>query len=465
MATQRPERRRSRRLAFDAEDATPKAVDSALPNAKRVKRDDGRTANGRNGPAGVNGAGARKKAALYDEDDDGFTFTRTKSKRTKAAPPPEAPQESTVAQKEAPARRRKKSFSTPGAAEDGTRPRRTSARLSGGTAKEQPVRPPRRRLIDETARTAEADDNERDEPSSHGTTNTKIALPFADTPVNKRNKELRRHGSLGQRRSSIGMRGRRASSLMDSGSSAVPHNEVDATEFYKHISADLPEPRRMKQLLTWCGERALGQKSSHPASDGNAKSAARVIQEEILKDFTNRSEMSDWFSRDDDPPPVIVKKPNPRNVANAAKIQELEQQVQRLQSERRRWESLAPTPPIHIPPPTTSPPSPIDPTHLADPDQAALLTSLTSLAPLTTPTQTSLTSVASSLEFSIDRFADNLHKLTQHRDTADRVAGTVLRLVHDRLRVRDETVRRETGTVDVPVQEVLRSLAEVVRQR
>ncbi|KAL9077999.1 MAG: hypothetical protein Q9157_003084 [Trypethelium eluteriae] len=44
---------------------------------------------------------------------------------------------------------------------------------------------------------------------------TKIALPFADTPINKRNKELRK----GHRRSSTGIRGRRASSLMDSGTS------------------------------------------------------------------------------------------------------------------------------------------------------------------------------------------------------------------------------------------------------
>ena len=44
---------------------------------------------------------------------------------------------------------------------------------------------------------------------------TKIALPFADTPINKRNKELRK----GHRRSSTGIRGRRASSLIDSGTS------------------------------------------------------------------------------------------------------------------------------------------------------------------------------------------------------------------------------------------------------
>lgn len=47
---------------------------------------------------------------------------------------------------------------------------------------------------------------------------TKIALPFADTPIIKRNKELRR-GEKGSRRSSAGTRGLRASSLIDSGTS------------------------------------------------------------------------------------------------------------------------------------------------------------------------------------------------------------------------------------------------------
>jgi kinetochore protein Mis13/DSN1 len=49
---------------------------------------------------------------------------------------------------------------------------------------------------------------------------TKVALPVADTPVIQRNKELRGgKGEKGRRRSSLGMRGRRASSLIDSGAS------------------------------------------------------------------------------------------------------------------------------------------------------------------------------------------------------------------------------------------------------
>lgn len=170
---------------------------------------------------------------------------------------------------------------------------------------------------------------------------TKILLPTSDTPIIRRNKEMRKTSAENSRRSSSGMRGRRASSLIDSGSShgmfssspsthlassmlflpdrplilrfqqsdydlnvdvehygtpstredheegakddgltddgallpqetrtdqdpaiytAVPHSDVETEEYYKHISQDLIEPKRMRQLLVWCGNRALPQK-------------------------------------------------------------------------------------------------------------------------------------------------------------------------------------------------------------
>lgn len=49
---------------------------------------------------------------------------------------------------------------------------------------------------------------------------TQIALPFADTPIIRKNKAMREgKGAKGSRRSSLGLRGRRASSLIDSGNS------------------------------------------------------------------------------------------------------------------------------------------------------------------------------------------------------------------------------------------------------
>jgi kinetochore protein Mis13/DSN1 len=267
----------------------------------------------------------------------------------------------------------------------------------------------------------------------------RIQLPFADTPVIKRNKEMRKTSAeTGNRRSSSGMRGKRASSLIDEGrgngelrmvlqrpfsdfdriplhstaaslpatasmrlrssstsiphhpglgtpppsdsqcprshiprftnalqnifadetinDTALPHSEVPSAEFYKHISAELTEPRRMRCLLGWCGTRALppkpeAPKDSTPASNlefqalqagtfkftdgGRGELAnlciARVIQEELASDLVTKGTLSDWFSRDDNAPPVIPlrKRPNPRNAANAAKAEELERELER----------------------------------------------------------------------------------------------------------------------------------------
>lgn len=87
---------------------------------------------------------------------------------------------------------------------------------------------------------------------------------MSDTPVINSNKQMRKKGSL-SRRSGLGFRGRRVSSLILAGQPAIPHGEVHAAEFYEHMEADrLPESRRMNQLLVWRGERALS--NGHPAS-------------------------------------------------------------------------------------------------------------------------------------------------------------------------------------------------------
>lgn len=135
--------------------------------------------------------------------------------------------------------------------------RRTSGRLS-----RKKDRAPVEEDVDIQATPATADTPLEKDPNA-----TKIALPFSDTPINNRNKEFRKKGGAGgggARRSSITMRGRRASSLIENGQSAIPHKEVDPSEFFKHIEAEVQsEPRRMKQLLTWCGERALSEKPPH----------------------------------------------------------------------------------------------------------------------------------------------------------------------------------------------------------
>lgn len=310
----------------------------------------------------------RDMGADYDEEDDGFMFTRTRSKRAKATPAVSQPEPIAEEEEEpapAPAKtRRKRSSDTPSVPEKedhGVKmKKKRSTRNSGDkrAVEEKKVNGKRRaegkddgedshaRSTMEPVRVAQRGGEAEDSIDLVGGVShaerprdaTKIALPFADTPVIRRNKEMRKGADTGHRRSSLGMRGRRASSLIDGGKSngrlwicsdeadpsglvadrceALPHDEVEVTEFYKHIESDgLSEPRRMKQLLTWCGTRAMGEKPSYASEDSNARLAgtsaglqhvtvrivltylARVIQEELLKDFSTRSEMSDWFNR------------------------------------------------------------------------------------------------------------------------------------------------------------------------
>jgi kinetochore protein Mis13/DSN1 len=137
---------------------------------------------------------------------------------------------------------------------------------------------------------------------------TKVALPMADTPVIQRNKEFRGgKADKGKRRSSLSMRGRRASSLIDSGASngmvlglnfaidcpgansnfiALPHREVGTADFFKHIAdGGLPEPRRMRQLLIWCATRAIGEKPTGGSDpdEQSARLAGKLIHEAYVK--------------------------------------------------------------------------------------------------------------------------------------------------------------------------------------
>ena len=317
---------------------------------------------------------------MYDEQIDDFSFSKSKRSRPAAktngvrnsaadktepvqpapAPPAEEPEPKATTKKP------KKRFPTTPEREAAERPVRRSKRLSderepdnqrasphkAAHAKshrnhERSLSPPQIRPVTVEKKRRRGQDGVEEEKVM------RIQLPFADTPVIKRNKEMRKASAEnGQRRSSSGMRGRRASSLIDEGrgngkcapflfttelsspplallnsktadslaaaaserfracsepmksntrvigrltpplsahvvagslrsfdsnprsqnvvadhpilDSALPHSEVPSSEFYKHISAELTEPRRMRCLLGWCGTRALPPKPEPP---------------------------------------------------------------------------------------------------------------------------------------------------------------------------------------------------------
>ena len=228
----------------------------------------------------------------YDEDIDGFQFSRTRSKRIQAkeavANAAAAPAKSDATEG-APVTDPRTAAKVPSKRKKGTSavtvtvtttnnneptnnqdkpPRRRSARLSGdkdGVARV--AAPPSiahtsavvRRASAENAKRTKQQPNDAFPPKETDKeaekeaeirrpaisprpvneirvekkrTATKIALPFADTPIIQRNKDMRKN-SGGHRRSSNGMRGRRASSLIEENKS----NGMLPTVLHTHTSA------------------------------------------------------------------------------------------------------------------------------------------------------------------------------------------------------------------------------------
>ncbi|KPI39605.1 Kinetochore protein mis13 [Cyphellophora attinorum] len=505
-STQRTTRRLSARI--QAKDAT-RGDENSLPQSDDAPTNGGSKNN------------ARKRKPSYEEEDDGFMFSRVKKKRPKDVPPaiPEedvpVKQNASIAATRKPLvarpadttatiaiqntedgteiattkrQKKKMSFSTPVATEK--QPIRKSKRLSHEDQQHNPVHKPRRKMgvapeksaspVPSPRKTVEAEvpaevasvGEQSDNDSQPQHSGTKIALPFADTPVIRRNKEMRENKN-GQRRSSLSSRGRRASSLIETGNSngeitpdnlvrpltnsiALPHDEVDIADFYKHIEADgLPEPRRMRQLLSWCATRSLDQKPMGATFEvSSAIAAARVIQDELLKDLGNKSELSDWFSREDaaPPPKELPERPNPKNIQNTDKIAELEQQIEKLKSERDALENLLKSPPSQKHPR----PSDLD-ASLLSPEEAEMLHQLQSRPNQTIESR--VDQIFDKLEPNIDAFADGVHKVAQYRDAADNVASRVLSIAAEKLAEqenegrrrakpeRDRSPRRDLGSV------------------
>ncbi|KAL4897366.1 Mis12-Mtw1 protein family-domain-containing protein [Aspergillus ambiguus] len=456
--------------------------------------------------------GRSKRKGVFDEDVEGFQFSfKSKKQKPLVEPVPEDPAPKPSPRRGRPPKKRAEE-KLEGASESKTAQsaapeREPESEMHATRRRDQPeLIPTEKKRKKGRPRTSNVDDrrNGYASPEPQPATAT-IALPMADTPVIQRNKEMRgaAKGSKGSRRSSLGMRGRRASSLIDSGASngeegfpgcvraglltgstALPHKEVNTADFYKHIAADLPEPRRMRQLLIWCATRAMGQKPSGSRSeDESARLAARVIQEELLKDFSNNSELSNWFAREDvSPRAVVVKKPNPKNVQNTDKIKELEEQIQRLQRERQALNALLRPPSIasvktetqesttlndqessksntkqlskQLPPAAGS----IDPS-LLDPTQRKLFELIrpedtkpsTSEQPQATPSaeaststpftpsivSTRLSRIISTLSPTLDSFAAGMHDIELYRAMSDTVSSRVLRICAERLDERD----------------------------
>ncbi|KAK0786653.1 hypothetical protein LTR02_011553 [Friedmanniomyces endolithicus] len=515
-------RRRSARLSVEG-------AEENEPPAKKSRVNGAQATNTKEQDGDANGLPKRRARKAYDEEVDGFAFKKgvRKAKEPKqpavrnsvtdeqlpaAALPapavvsPVKPQGPVPAQSEAAAapkpvpKKARRRFPTTPEREAAEKPTRRSKRLSNEHEPADPAPSPLKPSHAKShANTERSPSPEKARPITiekkrkRGVTGAeeaekimRITLPFQDTPVIRRNKEMRKGGDNGHRRSSSGMRGRRASSMMDEGrGNALPHSEVPTAEFYKHISADLTEPRRMRCLLGWCGTRALPPKPEAPKDSSQASSlefqalqAARVIQAELSNDLVTNGTLSDWFSRDEAVPPAIPlrKAPNPRNIANAAKAEELERELERLKAERANWDALTrsavpTTPPTTTADPDTDNPTPLSPLHpdlLSTPEREILAQLQNPTTTSATPTnpeviQQRLRTLATTLEFSLDNFAHGIHVLASTRETAERLAEKSLADAAEVLEARDKERRSEGGGADA--MDALRALGKVLNGR
>ncbi|RSH82300.1 hypothetical protein EHS25_006010 [Saitozyma podzolica] len=177
-----------------------------------------------------------------------------------------------------------------------------------------------------------------------------VPVPEGETPMIRKNRELRE----AQRRSSLGMRGQRASSSLGRGEISIPHPTVETASFWKHISPTLPEPIRARHLLVYCAKRALDG-SVPPATDAlkgksrdKAKGGVRTdegdrlvkeIMEEVMANLGKGLIDTNIFSQ---PFHGAVKsavplRSHPKNALNRLVEAETEKVFKRSKEEHSQW--------------------------------------------------------------------------------------------------------------------------------
>lgn len=245
----------------------------------------------------------------------------------------------------------------------------------------------------------------------HSTT-TQVALPLSDTPIIRRNQEMRNGKSV--RRSSMEKRGKRVSSI-GNGFTGLPHDRVPTSDFYKHLDSTLPDPHKMRQLLSWCSRRVLDednnkhiqQKNILPSKELTALNIAKVIKEEMVRDLVDGKFNISWWNRDEDEgkSETQVLLPNERNVKNAQVLEQLKQRLKVLQNASAQWGSnmskLVELPTIsmdHVP-------------HI-EPDekyQSVLDNSL--INELSALEESSFNDISTEVEFALDNFTTFVHQI------------------------------------------------------
>ncbi|KAI5853979.1 kinetochore-associated protein Dsn1/Mis13 [Tricharina praecox] len=228
------------------------------------------------------------------------------------------------------------------------------------------------------------------------------------------------------------------------------------------------ENTRMKQLLVWCGRRALDSLGDAPpvpppsqgssgGVDQSARHIARVIAESVVKEISTNGALSTWFTRANSPASAAIKKPNPKNEENQTKEKELLAQLESLDTECSTWKALRALDKPDFP--LLPAEGDDDHTALLRPAERAFAEARRSGDDVIAAAKRLVKQQTTDIEFDMDRFADSVHRLQIYGDAADRLAGQVLVGAGEAVRRNDAIVKKTVGTDGLPLQEVLRSIS------
>jgi kinetochore protein Mis13/DSN1 len=110
-------------------------------------------------------------------------------------------------------------------------------------------------------------------------------------------------------------------------------------------------------------------------------------------------------------------------------------------------------------------PSSIDPSTLGNPSQTQILESLLSTSSQPTDISTRLQEITSSLEPTIDLFADGVHRIAQYRLQAERVGDKILGDTAARLERREREVKEAAATTAVDGKALLGALSQIYNEQ
>lgn len=313
--------------------------------------------------------GKNKRKSFSFEEDEGFVFKRAKTEDKSEIKVPrknvkvnktkqnsllkliEKPIEPPVKQAKQPVEQPAKKQAKLLPKQNGEKKKRGRPKKSNFQIVKEEVTTPVRTVI-------RNDDDDDDEAEM----SIQMTLPLLDSPIQRRNKDLRNSSS---RRSSLSNRGKRVSSI-GNGFKAVPHADVPVEDFYKHLDNDVPDPHKMRSLLIWCGKKLLSQDKLKTGKRNNDEitlfNILKVIKEEIVRDLVEGRINTSWYNREESVEAPVSKAkvkilPNVQNLTNQSNIKLLKARLEQLQNEKLEWIKLYQQIPTSIPAITTLKPA------------------------------------------------------------------------------------------------------------